>query len=77
MDFLCDEGLLIVLTDPSEGARAREHERGAEKRGFIIEKSGRRSRRLCCFGVTPRVETQFAKPFSLGQDKRSVPLAPV
>jgi hypothetical protein len=39
VDFLCDEGLLIVLTDPQK-ARARANINAAlEKRGFVVEKT--------------------------------------
>ena len=37
VDFLCEEGVLIVLTNPPEGAHAREHRCSAGKTPFIIE----------------------------------------
>ena len=39
LDFLCDEGLLIVLTDPQKANARANINVALEKRGFVIEKT--------------------------------------
>jgi hypothetical protein len=39
VDFLCDEGLLIVLTEPQKAHARANINTALEKRGFVIEKT--------------------------------------